>query len=191
MASRKTKTLVFALVFFAAMLGLGLASVKSANYKDVSALKMYAEPTRNLEVKGAPELFQPGHYVVKIGDTVLEFAVRSPSPYAVAKRVSGPPLSNNDDEYAVFLLKSSSGDYRVLAVFSAKTFVKFYGPNAVMDISNVVVSGTYRPDLRAHIYVYGGRGLVDTTPGGVPVFIVSRILEGCHQSYGQPSGRIA
>jgi len=191
MASRKVKTLVFALVFFVAMLGLGLASVKSANYKDVSALKMYAEPTRNLEVKGAPVLFQPGHYVVKIGDTVLEFTVSTPSPYAVAKKVSGPALSNGDNEYAVFFLRSSSGDYKVLAIYSAKTFLKFYGPNAVMDMDHVVISGTYRPDMRAHIYMYSGKGLVDITPGGVPVFIVSRILEGCHQSYSQPSGRIA
>lgn len=180
------KTLVFALVFFAALLGIGLMSVKSSNYKDVSQLKSYGEIVRGVNVKGSTYLFQPGVYRLVVKDTVFEFAVQSPSPYAVARRIYGPALGS-DDEYAVFMLKGSDG-FKVLALFSARTFRNLYGGNPVME-SSVVVNGVYDPRMKARLLLLHGSQWV--TLGEYPVMKVEKILEGCHESYKQPSGKIA
>ncbi len=187
MESRR-KALVFAVVFFAALLGIGLLSVKSSNYKDVSQLKLYKEPVRGLNIRGKTKLFEPGVYLLRIGDTVYKFSVSTPQPYAVAERIQGPPLGN-DDKYAVFILEGKDG-YSVLALFSAKTFQQFYGTSPIME-QNVVVTGLYNPGQRAEIYILGADGTPRPYGDAMPVFWVEKILEGCHQSYGAPSGRIA
>jgi len=184
---QRRKALVFAAVFFAALLGIGLLSVKSSNYKDVSQLKLYKEPVRGLNVRGTTVPLQPGVYLLRIGDTVYQFTVRTVQPYAVAKRVQGPPIGG-DDEYALFLLRGGDG-YTVAALFSAKTFQQFYGTSPIME-QKVVVTGLYNPSQKAVIYRLGPDG-PQPVAGPYPVFWVDKILEGCHQSYEAPSGKIA
>jgi hypothetical protein len=185
---KRVRALVFAAVFFVALLGIGLLSVSSSNYKDVSQLRFYKEPVKGMDVRGRTVLLQPGVYYLRIGDTVFKFAVPMPQPYAVAQRVQGPPLGS-DDKYAVFMLRGKDG-YQVVALFSAKTFQQFYGAQPVMEQS-VVVEGTYDPGARATLYRDTGNGRLAPVSGQLPVFWVSKILEGCHQSYEAPSGRIA
>jgi len=185
----RRRALVFAAVFFAALLGIGMLSVKSSNYKDVSQLKLYKEPVRGLNVRGTTDPFDEGIYLLRIGDTVYRFQVTmAGQPYAVAERVQGPPLGQ-DDRYAVFLLKGEDG-YTVLALFSARTFQQFYGVSPIME-QTVVVAGMYDPGLRAEIYRLDPDGTPVPYRGPLPVFWVDKILEGCHQSYGAPSGKIA
>lgn len=189
MSQQRTRALIFAVVFFVTLLGIGLLSVKSSNYKDVSQLRLYQEPVKGVDVRGKTVIFQTGVYYLKIGDTVYKFSVAMPQPYAVAERIQGPSLGS-DDKYAVFLLRGKDG-YTVVALFSAKTFQQFYGATPIME-QNVVVEGTYNPGQRAVIYkAEPGGSLVPLTQEPMPVFWVSKILEGCHQSYNAPSGKIA
>ncbi len=191
MASRRRgsgkKALLFAAVFFVALLGIGLMSIKSSNYKDVSELKAYREPVKGLNVQGTTVNLPPGTYRLVIGSTVFEFKVGpTEAPYAVAKRVQGPPLGS-DDEYAVFILRGKDGT-EVLALFSAKTFKNLYGATPVME-QRVVVNGEFNPKQHAVLYIDTPNG--PRMLGSFPVFWVDKILEGCHQSYEAPSGRIA
>lgn len=184
---KRVKALVFALAFFAALLVVGLASVKSSNYKDVGQLKAYMEPVSGINVQGYTVLLQPGVYRLIIGDTVFEFTITQPAPYAVAARAYGPRLGS-DDSYAFFLLRSSDGGFTVAALFSAKTFQSLYGATPVME-ERVVVSGEYNPTMKAVLEKMHGTSAVKL--GEYPVLMVDKILEGCHESYEQPSGRIA
>ncbi len=181
------RLILFSVVFFAALTLVGLVGVKSSNYRDVAQLQAFQEtgPVRGLAVKGFTVNLKPGEYLLVVGETVFRMRVASEQPYAVAERIAGPRLGG-DDSYAFFLLRGSNG-FTVASLFSAKTFQSFYGPQPIME-SEVVVSGTYNPQLKARLYLLtpdGGRVLV----GEYPVFMVDKILEGCHSSYGSGVGR--
>jgi len=184
---QRGRALVFAAVFFAALAAVGLLGVKSSNYRDVGQLASFREggPIRGLAVKGTTELIEPGVYIIKVGGTVFKASVRTGQPYAVIERVQGPRIGG-DDEYAFFILRGSNG-FRVAALFSAKTFQSFYGPQPIME-SKVVVSGTYNPSMVAEVYRVGPDG-APRLVGKYPVFLVDKILEGCHSSYGSGVGK--
>lgn len=175
------KSIVLAGVLFVALLAIGFIGIRSSDYKDVSSLKNLGYKAY-VTVKGTPVSLS-GNYVLKVGDTV--FSLRGFGSYAIAERIGGPPLGN-DDSYAVFILEGKDGSTRVVALYSASEFKSLYGGSPSVS-SRVVVEGEYEPGLRAAIIDPASGSKVG---GPYPVLIVSKILEGCHESYQAPAGRL-
>ncbi|HID40725.1 MAG TPA: hypothetical protein EYP33_01050 [Pyrodictium sp.] len=175
------KSIVLAGMLFAALLAIGFIGIKSSDYKDVSSLKNLGYKAY-VTVKGIPVSLS-GNYMLKIGDTV--FSLKGFGSYGIAERIGGP-LFGNDDSYAVFILEGKDGSTRVVALYSASEFKSLYGGSPSVS-SNVVVEGEYEPGLVATI-VDPASG--STVGGPYPVLMVSKILEGCHESYQAPAGRL-
>lgn len=173
------KSLMFAGILFAALLAIGFMSIKSSDYRDVSSLKSLGYEAY-VTVRGTPVNLASGSYLLRIGDTV--YSMKGFGSYGVAERVNGPPFGN-DDSYAVFVLEGKDG-FRVVALYSANEFKNLYGGSPSVS-SRVVVEGRYEPSV--HVII------MNTATGEVeeyPLLMVSKILEGCHESYQAPAGRL-
>ncbi|AEM39701.1 hypothetical protein Pyrfu_1848 [Pyrolobus fumarii 1A] len=177
----RMRALVLALGLFLVMLGIGIAAVTSSGYRSVCSLAELDKPEK-VVVSGKVAQLQTARVAVKIGDAVF-LGTSSFSPtYTVVERVQGSfGRLDTDDRYAVFVLYDDGCQGSpVVAVYSASTFESRYGAHAVFS-EEVVVEGYYQPTLHAVIY--------DPMTGHIyyegPVVIVTQILKGCHEAYGQ------
>ncbi|KSW11693.1 hypothetical protein CF15_02425 [Pyrodictium occultum] len=166
---------------FALLFAIGLVGIKSSDYRDVSSLKNL-EYKAYVTVKGRPVSLS-GTYLLRVGDTL--FLVKGYGSYAVASRVSGPRFGS-DDSYAVFILEGQDGHTKILALYSATTFKTLYGGSPAVS-SRIVVEGTYDPALEA-VLLDPSTG--SRVAGPYSVLLVSKIFEGCHESYKAPAGRV-
>lgn len=173
------KPLILASVLFVALLAVGYAAITSSSYMDVSQLADKTRPIR-ATVKGSPAYLGINQYTLVIGDSM--YRLDTYGSYGVAELVQGSGYGP-DSSYAVFILEGDNG-FKVVALYSAKEFRRLYGGRPVVS-ERVVVEGVYKPDILATII----------TPFGekqqYPVFMVEKILEGCHSSYTEPVGRIS
>lgn len=176
---QKYKALAVSLVLFAALIAIGYSAISSSSYMDVSSLLKTNTKSR-VVVEGKPVVLGTTTLLLKVNNTVFKLEARG--VYGVAYQLEGPQLGN-DNSYAVFILSGKQGG-AVAALYSAKEFVSKYGSRVEVS-SRVVVEGTYLPSTTVTVYDATGRLL-----GEYPLLLVTKILEGCHESYKQPVGTI-
>ncbi len=175
----KIKPLIVSLVLFAALVAVGYSAITSSSYMDVSALKNYRGGERVI-VEGRPALLGVQKMYMVVNSTLFELEAHG--VYGVADYVKGPRIGD-DNSYAVFVLQGRDGS-SVVALYSAREFIAKYGSRVEVS-ERVVVEGVYSPNTRVIIYDATGKPL-----GEYPAILVSKILEGCHESYQQPVGTI-
>ncbi len=185
MDSRSGKRLlVFAGLLAILILALGVSAVTSSGYRSVCQLIELREPQK-VVVGGSLEPLHTGSFVLRIGDAIFHVSTYG-FVYAVVNRVSGNfGTMDNDDSYAVFLMKGRECGDIVLALYSAREFTSKYGTKPVFQ-EEVVVEGYYNPKLHAEIIDMRSGRLVYSGP----VVIVSKILKGCHEAYGQGAANV-
>lgn len=152
----------------AALIGaVGLASVLSSNYNDVSSLSSVNSEIR-VTVQGSPTNLGTGTLILNVGDE--EYMLDARGVYAI-------PLGELEG-YVLFVLEGEDG-FRVAALYPAKDFVARYGGSPIVE-SLVVVDGIYDPNTMVIIE--------DPEAGKIqqlPVLWINIILKGCHSSYQQ------
>ena len=179
---RRKRLIVFAVILFAVMLGVGISAVQSSGYRDVCSLASIKRPD-TVVVAGQLSPFPTREAYVRVvaqdGQAILASTPSSGYDYLVARLVrGGTRLLAGDNEYAVFVLKGTScKDTYAIAFYSASDFQSKYGRNPVWE-QEVVVQAKYYPGVYAEVYDAQGHLLYKG-----PVLIVEKILKGCHESY--------
>ncbi len=183
-ASSRKRLLVFAGLLAVLILALGVSAVTSSGYRSVCQLAELREPQK-VVVGGNLEPLHTGSFVLRVGNAVFGVSDYGFS-YAVVSRVSGSfGVMDTDDSYAVFLIKGKECGDTILALYSAREFTSKYGTKAVFE-EEVVVEGYYNPNIHAEIIDLKSGRLVYSGP----VLIVSKILKGCHEAYGQGAANV-
>lgn len=185
---RRKRLIIFAVILFAVMLGVGISAVQSSGYRDVCSVYSLKAPAE-LVLSGNISYYPPAPgYIVEIdgpgGSALLVSTPQSSSAYLVARVVKNSLEElSGDSRYAVFVLRGSCGRVAV-ALYSASEFIQKYGGNPVVS-DVVVIDAVYRPGLTAKIFTRDGR-LVYTGP----VLLVNKILKGCHESYQETAATV-
>ncbi len=179
---RRKRLIVFAVILFAVMLGVGISAVQSSGYRDVCSLSSIKRPDTVVVAGQLTPIGTRNAYVRVVapgGQALLVSTPLSGLDYLVAKVVRGNlNLLAGDNEYAVFVLNGTSckGAYAV-ALYSATEFQSKYGRSPVWE-KEVVVQAKYYPGVYAEVYDAQGHLLYKG-----PVLLVEKILKGCHESY--------
>ena len=184
---RRKRLIVFAVILFAVMLGVGISAVQSSGYRDVCSLYSLSTP-EELVVSGNVSYYPAAQLVVEIrgpnGTAVLVSTPQSGASYLVARVVRNSlDVLADDQEYAVFTLRGRCGRVAV-ALYSATEFKSKYGTSPIVS-DVVVVDAVYHPELTAYIYTRNGRLVYSG-----PVLLVNKILKGCHESYQETAATV-
>jgi hypothetical protein len=180
---RRKRLILFAVILFAVMLGVGIGAVQSSGYRDVCILSSIKRPD-TLVVAGSLATLPTRNIAVIVysggGEKALYLATPLSSySFAVVKQAEGGVRELvGDNEYAVFVLRGSSCNSTAIAFYSAREFTLAYGKNPVWE-QEVVVEAKYYPGLRAVIYDASSHRVLYEGP----VLVVQKILKGCHESY--------